>query len=226
VISFITVSQDDDKVCGLTDNLELALGSHCEHELLRADGNEYDLFTGYNWGAERAKGEILAFLHDDVRLLCNATSFIKPVEMMRKPMTGIVGVAGTTQLPKDGTWWKSANKDCRGMVAHPDPTDFGLHWNTWPHEAAHFGRVVICDGVLLMCSKKTFQRIKGFDSNTYQGFHFYDIDTCLRAHQMGLLNYVAPIPLLHGSRGRTNENWEENKVRFLKKHEKSLPTKI
>lgn len=223
MISFVTVSKDKSKFDGLRSNLEGIFQSHPGFEFIVCDGTEHDIFTGYNAGAAEAKNEVLAFLHDDVRLWCSASVFEKPMELLKKPFTGFIGAAGTRMLPKDGCWWKSPEKSTRGMVAHPDENEFGVHWNVWPHQAAQFGEVAICDGVFLLCHRRTFDRLGGFDAETYKGFHLYDIDITLRARLEGLVNYVAPIPLFHNSVGRTNDNWEENRKIFARKFEKYLP---
>ncbi|HYT46225.1 MAG TPA: glycosyltransferase [Methylomirabilota bacterium] len=228
MISFITISQSDEKVGALNQNLELVFGRSSPWELLVADGSELDIFQGFNKMAAEANGDNLIFLHDDVRLLCNRECFDKPFELLSKPFTGIIGAAGTVYMPADGCWWKAPHTDCRGAVYHPSKTDtiFGVHLNAWPHMTARFGETLICDGVLLMCSKRTFNKLEGFDEGTFKGFHFYDIDISLRAHLHGLQNYVAPIPVLHNSYGFTNENWEENRLRFISKHKKILPARL
>jgi GT2 family glycosyltransferase len=228
-ISFITVSREEEKVQGLRESITSVFGHKGQQawDLLVADGTAHDLFTGYNSCAKHAVGDVLVFTHDDVRFLCNERCFQKPLELLTKPFTGILGVAGTTVMPKNGKWWDSKEDECRGMVAHPDlATQFGMHFNTWPHMAAKFGRVVICDGVFLMCSRRVFDKLGGFDQEHYKGFHFYDVDFTIRAHIAGLQNWVAPIPLMHGSKGRPNENWEENRQHFMTRYEKNLPARV
>jgi GT2 family glycosyltransferase len=227
VISFITLSRDPEKVNKLNNSLAHAL-SGTKFELIHMNGTELDLFEGYNEGAARAHYDLLGFLHDDVKLLANWECFAKPVDLMKKPMTGFVGVAGTRVMGTDGTWWKQPPSVLRGLVAHPaqDDNPFGLQFNTWPHTCALFGRVAVVDGVFFMCHKRVLDRIGGFDEKSYKGFHFYDLDTSLRASLAGLLNYVAPIPLLHQSRGVPNENWEQNRQIFVQKFERQLPYEV
>lgn len=228
MFSFITISREQEKVDRLQKNLESVFGRATPWELLVADGSKLDLFTGYNEKAAAANGDFLVFLHDDVHLMCSKECFDKPIELMGKPFTGFCGAAGTLSMPAEGCWWKSPQTDCRGGVYHPakDLSPFGVHLNCWPHATAQFGQVLVCDGVLLMCSTQVFKKVKGFDNTTFKGFHFYDVDITLRTHLLGLVNYVAPIPLVHQSYGVTNENWEDNRKLFVKKHEKVLPAKV
>lgn len=234
MISFITVSNNEDKVKSLKSSIITAFSGWYQFvpednlEIIHVDGTENDIFTGYNLGASQAKGEILAFVHDDVKFLCHGGLFDAPIELMRKPFTGFVGVAGSRVMPAEGKWWSAPQQECRGAVYHTSKsgTPFGMHINTWPHQQAEFEQVVICDGVLLMCNKKVFSKLSGFDSDTFKGFHLYDVDITLRAHLAGLQNYVAPIPLLHNSRGVPNQNWEDNRKLFVDKHKRALPAKV
>lgn len=227
MLSFITISQNSEKVALLQDNLDLIFGRSLPWELLVADGNEDDIFTGFNRMASIANGDFLVFTHDDVQFLGTRSVFDAPINLMKKPLTGLVGAAGTRLMPKEGCWWKSFHLDCRGAVYHPsNEQPFGMHLNGWPHMAAQFGRVAVVDGVLLMCSRVTFEKLTGFDHQSFSGFHFYDMDLSVRAHLLGLSNYVAPIPLLHKSHGVTNDEWETNRLIFIEKHRKILPIKV
>jgi GT2 family glycosyltransferase len=240
LFSFVTLSKDHDKVESLKQSIIDSIGSPSERTLkisgkdipfnwnfYQADGSALDLFQGYNIGAKAAGGDYLCFLHDDVQLRCNHRAFEKPIELMNKPFTGIVGVAGASALPNDAKWWGASQEDCRGLVYHPSPeTNFRTHGNGWPWQCAQFGRAVVCDGVFLMCSRKTFEKLNGFDHLTFQGFHLYDIDISTRSHLAGLQNYICPLPLFHASPGRPNEEWERNRKIFVMKYGKHLPLRV
>ena len=198
-------------------------------QLTVIDGNTHDLFTGYNAAAAKTTGEILIFIHDDVQLLCNPLAFGRPLQLLQNETTGFIGAAGSRILESTGQWWggnltrEQTYANCRGMIFHGAQNDFGIHALIWPGGAAEFGQIMVVDGVMLMCHRRTFDRVNGFDSATYQGFHFYDVDTTFRAHQMGLKNYAAPLPLLHGSLGRYDEAWEKNRAIFAEKYRAVLP---
>lgn len=231
-ISFITASKDVDKQNGLRESLETIFGKYPPHEweLIVADGAERGsegLCALYNWGAEQAKMDTFVFLHDDVRLLCHPGLFQAPYDLMKKPLTGIVGVAGTRVLPKDGVWWKAENEDCRGAVYHPSSNHFGMHLNCWPHMGAQFGQVAICDGVMLMCSRRTFKKLGGFDAEAYHGlYHMYDIDISFRAKKAGMSNWVSPIPVFHASPGQPDESYETARKIFIAKFGQYLPYEL
>jgi hypothetical protein len=231
LVSFITATRSEENAEGLRKNLEIIFGEKNKNPLLEWDllpqvGFD-SIFAAYNNGAAKAVGDILVFLHDDVKLLCNYLSFEQPLAMVGKPFCGFLGVAGATALDETATWWNSKHTDLRGMVAHPGDNEFRIQWNHWPWgQAASFGQVVVLDGCFLMVDKKKFERIGGFDAESYTGFHFYDIQATFAAHQRGFQNRACPIPMLHSSPGKPNETWQANRQIFVEKHKKQLPCKL
>ncbi len=188
------------------------------------------MFQGYNLGASQARGEILAFVHDDIEVWGNSLCFQRVLETLSDPATGFVGVAGTRSLDACGVWWHVAEAS-RGMVGHPSFSELGLHWSVWPSAVsdgaagprALFGQAVVLDGALLLCHRRTFDALRGFDETGYQGFHFYDIDITFRATLAGLVNFVMPIPVLHHTPGLFDVRWEVNRQQFLDKFKDRLP---
>ena len=71
MISIIICSRKADISQGLKDNIAATIG--CEYELCVIDNshNEYNIFTAYNEGVSRAKGDILCFMHEDVKYISN-----------------------------------------------------------------------------------------------------------------------------------------------------------
>lgn len=232
-ISWITVSRDPAKLAALRASLRVVFDNSPldTYEVLPQDGSQPGacIFKSYNQGAAQAQGEILGFVHDDVEFLCNWKSFEKPLELLRKPGTGVAGAAGTRVLPDDAKWWGAPMQECRGAVAHPShdaDNPFGFHYNMWPWQTAQYGRVAVVDGVLLLISRRTFERVGGFDEKTFSGFHYYDMELCTRLHSLGKTNYVAPIPLLHHSPGVPGPTWETNRQLFLAKYRPYLPLQV
>jgi hypothetical protein len=231
-IEFITVSRTPVRVQSLRQSIALSMAGAFPHQLTVIDGNTHDLFTGYNTAAAQTTGEILIFIHDDVQLLANPLAFGRPLQLLQNPETGFIGAAGSRILDTTGKWWggnltrEETFTHCRGLIFHGAQNEFGIHGLVWPGGSAEFGQILVVDGVLLMCHRNTFNRVNGFDATTYQGFHFYDVDTTFRAHQLGLKNYAAPLPLLHASLGRYDEAWEKNRAIFAEKYKSALPFRL
>lgn len=231
-VEFITVSRTPQRVQSLQQSIGLAMAGAFAHQLTVIDGNTDDLFTGYNAAAAKTSGEILVFIHDDVQLLANALAFARPFQLLQNLDTGFIGAAGSRILDTTGAWWggtltkEQTFQNCRGQIFHAAQNEFGIHGLIWPGGSAEFGQVLVVDGVMLMCHRRTFNRVNGFDANTYKGFHFYDVDTTFRAHQLGLKNFAAPLPLLHASLGKYDEKWERNRAIFAEKFKAELPRKL
>jgi hypothetical protein len=231
VITFIVLSRDPERLASLERSLREGLGDRLGWCLLPVDGTRFDLFAGYNRGASLARGEVLAFVHDDVEFWGDPHSLRKPLERLADRATGFVGVVGTRLLGEDGNW-SGVRSEVRGMFASARPDIFGMHWhfgppwlggNADPGRAGLFGRVVVLDGILLLCHRRAFDALGGFDDRTYRGFHFYDIDITFRATLAGLSNYASPIPLFHPSTNGPSPEWERNRRIFVSKFRAYLP---
>jgi len=233
MLSFITLSHRPELADSLRLSLQSSLGSSVMWELIVIDGAKHDLFTGYNEGASRAKGDELCFVHHDVQFLGNLLSFRTSFDLLKNPSTGFIGIAGAVRLDADGTLWSNPTpeerfllSDCRGMALVPGDNPFGVKGLCWPTVGAIFGPTLVVDGVILLCTRRLFDSLNGFDSNTFKGFHFYDIDISLRAHLANKPNYIAPIPLYHGSTGNYDQDWDAARQVFLKKHGHLLPLRL
>jgi hypothetical protein len=234
MITFIVLSRTPARLACLENSLREGLGERLAWRLVPVDGTRYDLFTGYNRGASLAGGEVLAFVHDDVEFWGNPHSLRQPLERVADPATGFVGVVGTRLLGEDGDW-SAVRGEIRGMFASAFPTVFGTHWhfgppwlggNPHPSRAGRFGRVVVLDGIFLLCHRRTFEALGGFDDRTYEGFHFYDIDITFRATRAGLNNYALPVPLFHPSTNELSPEWERNRRIFVSKFRDCLPCRL
>ncbi len=234
MIEFICVSNDAAKVAILERTIHAAFPDRSQWHLTAVDGKVHDIFSGYNAGAAKAAAEALVFLHHDVALIANSIAFERPLRMLEDASTGFIGVAGAVRLNAAGTWWGDMPQpqvmaSCRGFVGCPDKTNphnpFGMNFLAWPGPAV-FGRVLVVDGVFLMCHRRTFDRLGGFDDKTFKGFHFYDIDISFRAHLAGLKNYVAPIPMFHDSTGNYDQVWDATRQLFVKKFTGKLPHQL
>jgi glycosyltransferase involved in cell wall biosynthesis len=135
---------------------------------------------------------------------------------------GILGVAGTTEMPSSGQWWETRRKMI-GIVNHESG---GKKWTSKYSE--DFGKsireTVVVDGVFIALSKS---RIKHNFDEEFKGFHFYDIGFCFKNQIEGVkVGVISNIRITHKSIGQTNEQWEENKNLFAQKYSENLPVKI
>jgi glycosyltransferase involved in cell wall biosynthesis len=159
--------------------------------------------------------------HDDIYF--DTTGWFHKIKThFEKSDYGIIGVAGTTNMPDSGRWW-DVRKNMIGIVNHESG---GKKWTSKYSE--DFGKsiseTVIVDGLFIALSKS---RIKHTFDKDFKGFHFYDVSFCFRNHIEGVkVGVVTNIRITHKSIGQTNEQWEENRKFFVEKYGKNLPVKL
>lgn len=175
----------------------------------------------YNEILTKAKYDIITYVHDDITI--ETKQFASKLKKLYDNSDyGILGVAGTKNLPISGRWWENMK------------TVYGRVWHT--HEGKKFlskysddqgtdlEEVVTVDGVFFSVMKS---RLKVDFDETVEGFHFYDVDFCLRNHLEGVkIGVHTNIIINHMSIGETNDQWEENRIKFAEKFESVLPKKI
>ena len=107
MVSIIVCSRQGDISENLRDNISQTIG--CEYELVIIDNSKgtYSIFSAYNEGVKRAKGEILCFCHEDILFHSeNWGTLVKGV--FSDDTIGLVGVIGTHFLPSSPMYWWSS----------------------------------------------------------------------------------------------------------------------
>ena len=133
---------------------------------------------------------------------------------------GIIGVAGTTFLSENGVWWSDFSK-AYGIVDH---TDGIKTWTTnFSEPIKNIQSVVTIDGLFMAIDPQKLTSI--FDED-FGKYHWYDIPICLNNFLDGVnIGVTTDIRILHKSVGETNNEWEENRIKFCEKFKDNLPIK-
>ena len=186
------------------------------------NNNEFSLTEIYNRGLKDSKNDIIVFLHDDISIETKnwGTKLLRLFD--RNPEFGIIGVAGTKNLPSSGRWWENPKK-MYGRVAH---THEGKTWlSTYSDDLAQFiEETVIVDGVFFAIDKRKIK--KNFDENV-KGFHFYDLTFCFENYLENVkIGVTTVVRINHKSIGMTNDQWEENRQQFSERFKENLPVDI
>jgi len=187
----------------------------------KINNGEKSLSQVYNEILDEAKTDIVVLCHDDIYFDTNSW-YYKLKTHFENSEYGILGVAGTTEMPSSGQWWETRRKMI-GIVNHESG---GKKWTSKYSEdlGKSIRETVIVDGVFIALSKS---RIKHNFDEEFKGFHFYDIGFCFKNQIEGVkVGVISNIRITHKSIGQTNEQWEENKNLFAQKYSKNLPTKI
>jgi len=178
--------------------------------------NQYSLSEIYNKGILESENDIVVCCHNDIKLEKNWGK--KLLNHFKKETHDIIGVAGTTYFPKSSVWWEFT-KSMKGIVKH---SHNGKTWESKYSDSQGYDikDVVILDGLFLSFNKKNITH--NFDES-FDGFHFYDLGFCfpnfLNQVKLGV---VTDIKITHMSIGQTNQQWEENRVKFFQKYSDEL----
>lgn len=200
------------KTSGLYKNLEV----------IEIINNGESLTTAYNRGLKQATNDIVVFCHDDISLETKqwADKLLKLFK--RNPEYGILGVAGTKELPSSGKWWENPKK-MYGRVSH---THEGKTWlSSYSDDLGqNIEEVVTVDGVFFAIDKT---KILTEFNETVEGFHFYDVTFCFENYLKGVkIGVTTAIRINHKSIGMTNESWEINRNNFAENFKENLPVSI
>lgn len=176
----------------------------------------------YNEILNKAKYNYVVFTHSDLTIETKQWGN-KLVKLFDKnPEYGIIGVAGSKNMPVSGQWWENRNK-MYGRVAH---THEGKTWlSSYSDDLGqNLEETVIVDGVWFAVDKR---RIKKTFNENVEGFHFYDVTFAFENYLEGVkVGVTTSIRINHQSIGMTNESWEKNRVSFSEAYQAHLPANV
>ena len=187
----------------------------------KINNGEKSLSEVYNEILSESKTDIVVLCHDDISF--DTTSWYnKLLKHFDKSDFGILGMAGTTSMPKSGMWWENRKKMV-GIVNHENG---GKKWESRYSDSVGNSIIetVVVDGLFIAIHKK---RIKKTFNEEFKGFHFYDIPFCFENYIENVkVGVITNIRLTHKSIGQTNEQWEQNRQLFEQKYSENLPIKL
>ena len=183
---------------------------------------KYSLPEAYNMILEQATNDIVVLCHDDIYFDSKNWGSKILKHFKRSPEYGILGLAGSTQLPESAKWWEDFSK-MKGIVNHEHE---GKKWESKYSSSLgnQIDDVVLVDGLFIVLNKKN---IKQTFNKEIKGFHFYDVDFSFRNFIEDVkIGVIYDVRVTHKSIGQTNEQWEQNRIVFAEKHKDLLPVKI
>lgn len=228
MISLIVCSRCPDKLDSLKKNVAKTIGTEYEFVIIDNSNNRYTIFSAYNEGVARSKGDILCFMHEDLVFRSKKWGN-KVIAHLDNNEIGLIGVIGGTYLPKVPliTWW-----DC-GMSGHiiQGITIEKHYYRLIPihkikerkERKEKTSEVVAVDGLWFCIKKSMFETIR-FDDKTFHGFHCYDLDICMQVlDQNKKIEVVFDILIEHKSAGCKDNNFYDTLLEWYKKWEHCLP---
>jgi hypothetical protein len=217
-IGFSTRSIDNDFINMLTKTSGVP-----NIQIIPIENNgEYSLTEVYNKILLKSHNDILVLCHDDIYF--DSKNWGQKIlnHFKRKPEYGILGLAGTTNMPKSGRWWDDFSK-MKGIVNHEHE---GKKWESKYSASSgnQIDDVVLVDGLFIVINRK---KIKEKFNEEIKGFHFYDVDFSFRNFIKDVkIGVMYDVRVTHKSIGQTNDQWEENRKIFSEKYKDVLPVKV
>ena len=186
------------------------------------NNGEYSLTEVYNKILLKSHNDILVLCHDDIYF--DSKNWGQKIlnHFKRKPEYGILGLAGTTNMPKSGKWWEDFSK-MKGIVNHEHG---GKKWESRYSASSgnQIDNVVLVDGLFIVINRNN---IKEKFNEDIKGFHFYDVDFSFRNYIKDVrIGVLYDIRVTHKSVGQTNDQWEKNREIFAEKYKDILPVKV
>jgi len=201
------------KTSGLGKNIEV---------IQYINNGEFSLTQLYNKGLKESQYNIVVFCHDDI--IFDTKNWGKKLlrVMNKNPEYGIVGIAGSRELPSSGKWWENP-LHMYGQVYHQHE---GKRWlSKYSDKKIGFiDNTIIVDGLFFAIDNN---KIKCDFDESVEGFHFYEIDFCFRNYLEGVkIGVTSDIDVTHLSIGMTNDKWDKNRINFSEKYKDNLPVKV
>jgi hypothetical protein len=160
--------------------------------------------------------DIVCFCHEDVKLI--DPFFVPKIELVfsEREDVGLCGVVGTAVLGDGGAWWHNNSDNLRGHVMQENGTSAE---HLIKGKVGYFDDLVAIDGLCFFIRGSLLIDGLRFDNDTYDGFHFYDIDTCISVLERGFKIACADILVQHKSIGDVSKNksWYDSRDKFVSK---------
>ena len=192
-------------------------------EVIAIENNgEYSLTETYNKILNQSKNDILVLMHDDIYF--DSKNWGQKIlnHFKRNSDYGILGLAGTSSMPKSAKWWEDFSK-MKGIVNHEHE---GKKWESKYSQSKgnELDDVVLVDGLFIVINKNN---IKKTFNEEIGGFHFYDVDFSFRNFIEDVkIGVMYDVRVTHKSIGQTNDQWEKNREIFAENYKDVLPIRV
>lgn len=220
MISIIICSRKPSISSDLEENIKNTIGSEWELVVIDNSRNEFSIFEAYNIGIKKSKGEVLVFMHDDLKFKTPFWGKLVSEIFDANNDIGLIGVAGNTIKTKlPSPWWAGPGKRYNNIIQHYQSNIPSKHVLYGFNENS-IAEVAVIDGVFM--AMKRDDRI--FFDERLSGFHNYDLDISLMHHILKKKVCVTnKILIEHFSGGDLNLDWYKTVDKFHRLNAGNLP---
>jgi len=214
--SIIICSHQPHRAAVARAHFEKLFAARSHEIILIADATS--LCEGYNRGFQQSSGALIVFSHDDIEFV--DTELPSRLQLHLNNFD-LIGVAGTTLLT-NGAWVSAGDPHAFALFAYPDPQPGRVLVKACGRGGATIGNIQALDGCFMAATRGAVEAI-GFDAETFDGFHLYDLDFSFRAYLQGLkLAVCRDLAPIHASTGKPDEHWARYRARFEQKFAMNL----
>ena len=178
----------------------------------------------------RTEKDIICFVHDDVKIVDRY--FEKKLEMFFNEYethhedVALAGVIGTLAIGEGCFWWEKMEYT-KGTIVQ-----YYKNSNRPPNQAKTaeintVSQVLTVDGLAMFVPVRHIDNVK-FDES-YGGYHFYDLDTCVDLANKNLRVFVLNIMVEHYSEGDSpvSQSFLKSRQHFINKYKfDKFPIKV
>jgi len=221
MVSIIVCSKDSALREKLRNNVSNTIKNEYEWICIENEYENLSIFSAYNKGALKSKGDILVFIHEDV--IIHTKNWDKLLRNhLNDPSLGIVGNAGSTYKSKQLTSWIDVPPSYyRSNAIAGWTVERNIHSNKTSKKNM-VSEVKLLDGMFLAMRREVWEEFP-FDEQSYSGFHFYDQDMSMQVGQKYQLAVCHNILVEHLSSGNYSKAWFKDALIYHKKWESQLP---
>ena len=226
MISIIICSKDARISPELAENVRATIGADYEMVYIDNSQRQYNIFEAYNLGVQRAKGDFLCFMHEDVRFSRKDWGLVIEQALSREDV-GALGIAGSHFISDELDWrffsFQHVYLQQSTTSIEPQPVYYISYDGDESSLNGELLQVAAIDGVWMCMRKELFKDIR-FDDQHFHDFHLYDTDICMQINQLGKGVFITDqVFLEHQSEGNFSEGYRDSLHIFFQKWGDVLP---
>lgn len=228
MISIIIASANPQLLLQIKLNIEETVGVPYEIIAFENSSGAKGMCEMYNEGIDKAKYDILCFMHEDLALKNIGWGEAVQKLFSRHPKLGVLGIAGSTYKSiVPGGWGSPGSKGAERsnlIQSFKYMKKDSLRPYVNPNDES-WSRVVVVDGAWICVKREVVNKYR-FDSETFKGFHCYDIDFCLSAGKEYDIAVTYEVLINHFSEGKLDKAWMQETFKLFYKWENDLPRSL
>lgn len=183
MISVVICSRNTVVSADQRSNIGETVGTNMELVAVDNSSDAETIFTAYNKGVARSNGDLMCFVHDDVRFRTSGWGKRIETHFLADERLGMIGFAGAHFMPDVPMYWDASpfisEHNLTTRNGQTEECFFEEHFS-----GNNLAEVAVADGMCFFVRKRLFDKI-AFDEATYQGFHLYDMDISMQVREAG-----------------------------------------